>query len=160
TARPATLPEWIDASAHNEDDVAISTLPSGTVVVLEDPDRLRRLDGWIKCETLQAKLLTHFGMIYRHWIPDRRIIVNAAEALAVDPLFLMEHGRFYAETPARAIQVEARTIEVEAPNGETGRISIRASVLPPNFQLVDPATYGRKGAKVSKNRWDIMRHQN
>ena len=33
----------------------------------------------------------------------------ANEVQAVDPLFLMEHGRFYNETPVRAERVEART---------------------------------------------------
>ena len=159
TARPAKLPDWLLGATRGDDTTDLSALHSGTVIVLEDPDRLRKLSGWIKADTLQAKLLSHFGVIYRHWIPERKIVVHGVTAKAVDPLFLMEHARLFDETQVRAQRVEARTLEVETSRGTKGTISIRASVLPPHFQLVDPAQYGVKGAKNNK-RWDIMRDYN
>jgi hypothetical protein len=158
TAKPAQLPAWVSAAAKGDDKLDVASLKTGTIVVLEDLDRLGRLTGWIKVETLRTKLLQHFGVIYRHWIPERRITVDGVMASAVDPLFLMEHGRFYDETPIRAQRVEARTFEVETARGK-GTVSVRASLLPPNFQLVDPSQYGIKGARTNK-RHEIMKDYN
>jgi len=151
--KPANLPTWI---VKTEDKLNLSTSKSGTVVALEDLDRLRRLGGWIKVDTLEAKLLQHFGVIYRHWVPERRIFVQGTEVQAVDPLFLMEHGKFFDETPVRAEVVETRTIEVETESGTIGKITVRAALLPPNFQLADPGQFGVKGAKNNK-RFSVMR---
>src|SRR5262249_28649418 len=118
-ARAQVPPAWV---AKAEDQIDIEKLESGTVIVLEELDRLNRLSGWIRCETLETKLLQHFGVIYRHWLPDRRIYVNGVATTAVDPLFLMEHGRFYAETSSRAIAVETRSFEVETPRGTKGGV--------------------------------------
>jgi hypothetical protein len=153
TATPAKLPKWlVDA----EDKLDLKSLASGTIVVLEDLDRLRSLTGWITVKTLESKLLQHFGVIYRHWLGDRRLFVNGTRALPVDPLFLMEHGRFFDETEVRAIRVEARTFEVETSRGTTGTVTVRAALLPPNFQLKDPG--GSGGA--TNNRFNIMKEYN
>lgn len=159
TPRSAEPPTWVDAAASGEDALKVSSLKAGTVIVLEDLDRLRTLGGWIKAETLRTKLLQHFGVIYRHWVPERRITVGGVLVAPVDPLFLMEHARFYDETSIRAERVEARTLEIETSRGTKGTLSIRASILPPSFQLTDPSKYGQKGAKNNK-RWEIMREYN
>ncbi len=158
-AKPAKLPAWVAKAAKGDDTIDLTALKSGTVIVFEDLDRLRRLSGWIKVESLRTKLLQHFGVIYRHWIPDRRVLVDGIGAQAVDPLFLMEHARFFDETSVRAERVEARTFHVETPRGTVGTVAIRAAMLPPNFQLVDPAQYGIKGAKNNK-RHEIMKDYN
>jgi uncharacterized protein YgiM (DUF1202 family) len=156
-AKPAELPEWI---LSIEDIIPLRGLKSGTVIVVEDMDRLRQQGGWIKAETLRAKLLRNFGIIYRHSIPERRIYVQGDEAQAIDPLFLMEHSRFFNETSVMARSWEtAATIEVETSRGTKGEIRLRAALLPPDFQLVDPAQYGKKGAKNNK-RFDIMKEFN
>jgi hypothetical protein len=154
--KPAALPPWLLGVERNVD---LANLKSGTVVVLEDIDRLRKQAGWITAKILKSKLLETFGVIYRHWIPPRRMFVDGTEVEAVDPLFLMEHARYYDETPVRPVRVSTRTVEVQTDRGTTGRINIRAALLPPNFQLADPAQYGRKGAKVNK-RFDIMKAYN
>jgi hypothetical protein len=159
TARPAKIPAWVIDGNKGGDGLNLANLTSGTVIVFEDPDRLRGLSGWIKTETLRTKLLHHFGVIYRHWIPERRVVVDGVAAQTVDPLFLMEHARFFDETPIRAQRVEARTFEVETPRGTVGTVTIRAAVLPPNFQLADPAQYGTKGTKLNR-RWEIMKDYN
>ena len=154
--RQVDLPRWLIKA---EDPLDVLKLESGTVIVLEDLDRLRSLSGWIKVETLRVKLLQHFGVIYRHWIPDRRIFIDGTPVQAVDPLFLMEHGRFFDETPIRAERVDARSFEVETARGTKGRITIRASALPPSFSLADPSQYGTRGAKNNK-RFEIMKDYN
>ncbi len=154
TAHPAKLPKWlVDA----EDQIDLRSVESGSVVVLEDLDRLRSLPGWITVKTLQAKLLQHVGVIYRHWLGERRLFVQGTRALPVDPLFLMEHGRFFDETSVRAIRVESRTFEVETSRGTKGTVTIRAALLPPNFQLKDP-----DGPLKSANnlRFNIMKEYN
>lgn len=153
-AKPAELPDWL---IREEDKFLISELESGTIIVLEIPDRLQRLNGWKTIKTIKSKLLEHFGVIYRHKLPSEyRILVDGVLTEAVDPLFLMEHGRLYNETSVLAEKVETRTLEVETGRGTKGRITIRASVLPPHFQLEDPSQYGVKGAKNNK-RFEVMK---
>jgi hypothetical protein len=151
--RAATLPPWL---AGAEQKLDLPKLKSGTVIVLEDIDRLRKQAWWITAKILKSELLETFGVVYRHWIPPRRMFVEGTEVEAVDPLFLMEHARYYDETPVRSVRVSTRTVEVQTDRGTTGRINIRAALLPPNFQLANPAEYGRKGAKTNK-RFDIMK---
>lgn len=158
TPKAASLPAWLK-TAPGADSLDLTASQSGTVIVLEDPDRLRQSSGWIKADTLRTKLLQHFGVIYRHSIPERRIFVNGVAAEAVDPLFLMEHGRHYDETSVRAQRVQARTFEVATSRGTKGTVTIRASVLPPNFQLAEPGQYGVKGAKLNQ-RWEVMKDYN
>jgi hypothetical protein len=152
-SKPSKLPKWLSS---NEE---VTTLPSGTIVVLEDLDRLKKQPGWITTKTLQAKLLQRFGVIYRHWLPNPQIHVDGIEVQPVDPLFLMEHGRHFDETSVRAIRLDTRTFEVEPSHGTKGAIKIRASVLPPTFQLEDPAGGVRRGAKNNK-RFEIMKDYN
>jgi len=160
TARPATPPDWVTKTT-GDDTLDITTMPSGTIIVLEDPDRLAQVQGWAKTETIRTKLLQHFGGIYRHWLPERRLFVDGVVTQVLDPLFLMEHGRFFDETRVHAERIETRSIEVTTSRNTKGKISIRASVLPPNFQLVDPAEYGVKNKRPKLNkRWETMRDYN
>lgn len=148
-------PAWV---LKAEDRIALNTVPSATVIVLENLDRLKKLSGWILAKSLQEKLLQQFGVIYRHMLPERKIVINGVLAQAVDPLFLMEHGRFFDETPVKAEQVETHSFTMAGEGGE-GIVTIRASVLPPNFQSVDPKDYGTHRGKTNK-RWEIMRDYN
>ena len=163
-AKPAKLPSWISKSKEvvgEKEVLDVSKLESGTVVVLEDIDRLRRQRGWITAKTLKEKLLQGFGVIYRHWLPERRIIVDGVVTQPVDPLFLMEHARFFDETPIHAEKVEAVTFEVETDHGKRGTVTIRAAFLPPHFQLVDPSQYGVEGLRSATNkRLGIMSEYN
>src|SRR5262249_36726623 len=125
--KTTTLPKWLFT---DKDSINVEALESGTIVVLEDLDRLKKLNGWITAKTMRTKLIQHFSVIYRHWIPERRIIVDDAQVQPVDPLFLMEHARFFDETSVRAKRVDTRTFEVETSRGTKGIVKIRASVLP------------------------------
>jgi hypothetical protein len=161
TARPAEIPQWVIKGTLNEDQLAVGEIQSGTVIVLEDIDRLKSLNGWILTETLKTKLLQHFGLIYRHWLPARKIYVGGLAAQAIDPLFLMEHARFYDETVVHAQAIETRTVEMETSRGTVGKIKIRASFLPPDFQLTDPKDYrpDSRGSDLN-SRFPIMRANN
>ncbi len=125
----------------------LKKLKSGSVVVLEDMDRMSKLSGWKQSNAISAKLIKHLGVIYRHIIPKARVFVNDIETQIVDPLFLMESGRFYDETSVMAIPIETASFETETKKGQKGLVKIRASLLPPNFQLTNPHDNLKKGKK-------------
>jgi hypothetical protein len=159
TARQAAPPVWVMKA---KDALDLSKAKSATVVLLEDLDRLRASPGWIKTETLKTKLLQHFGVVYRHWLPTRQVLVDGDKTQVVDPLFLMEHGRHFDETTVRAERLETRTFEVDTTLGTKGTVTIRASVLPPNFQAAVPGNFNpndARGQKLNK-RHPIMREYN
>jgi hypothetical protein len=138
--------------------IDVANLKSGTVVVLEDMDRMIRKPGWKQSSTISSKLLKHLGIIYRHIIPAARIFVNDEEVQIVDPLFLMEAGRFYDETPLMSEPVETPSFETETPTGQKGMVRIRASFLPANFQAVDPTINPKKA--MENYRFSIMKEYN
>lgn len=154
-AKPATPPSWLESADARID---VRTANSGTIVVLEDLDRLQTMSGWVSGKGLQMKLLQHFGVIYRHSLKDKAILVAGVKTEVIDPLFLLPDARFADETTIRAKKVNTAAFEVEGGQGK-GVVRIRASVLPPNFQLADPAQYDVKGAKMAR-RWDYMRQYN
>lgn len=152
TARP---PEFV---LEQKEPFAVAKLESGTVVVLEDLDRLRKQTGWKTMNALRPRLLKHQGVTYRHIIPAPRLFVDGQEVKPVDPLFLMESGRFYDETEIMAQAVEAPSFEVETSTGEKGMVKIRVSWLPANFQAVDPKV--APGKAKTNQRFDVMKDHN
>jgi hypothetical protein len=154
TPQKKSLPRWI---LEGTETIDLHSIDSGTVIVLEDLDRLKRLPGWVTRKSITTKLHQHLGVIYRHWMPERSIFVDRAPTQVVDPLFLMEHGRLFDETSDRAIRFEARTFDVSTAEGRVGAVRIRASLLPPTFQRVDPL---RTDSSNTNSRWPIMREYN
>lgn len=146
-------PEWVDAETQ---ELKPRKMAHGTIVILEEIDRLPA--GWIQTATLQKKLLGHFGVVYRHLLPSPRIIVGGEEVQPVDPLFIMENGRFYDETSVMALPIEMKDFEAETPSGRKGRVRVRASFLPPAFQATDPNA-SLKRAK-GNSRFPIMKEYN
>jgi hypothetical protein len=151
--KTAELPAWLKATGGAVD---VETLESGTIVVLEDLDRLYTMTGWITAKSLQIKLLQQFGLIYRHTLPNKKIHVAGAKTDVIDPLFLLPGARYKDETSVKAKSVRAAAFEVEGTMGK-GVVKIRAALLPPNFQNADPTEFG-SGAKG--RRFDIMRSNN
>jgi hypothetical protein len=153
-------PSWaIEKSEHFDP----STFESGTLIVHENLDRLGR--GWAKTATIKPKLLQHFGVNYRHWLPLPKLVVDETVADPVDPLFLMENGSYYDATSVMAERVETKSFEVKTPRGTKGRVKIRAAYLPPRFSLDPPdqpfdRQGGRKGAKHHQGRFEIMKEYN
>jgi hypothetical protein len=154
--RPTQLPSWVASGAKGDAALQISTLQSGTVIVLEDLDRLRGMSGWVAVKALRARLLQQFGVIYRHWIPEVRIRVDGDECQAVDPLFLLPHAMYVDETPLKAKKVDQRVIEVdyERPDGKRvkGLVKIRAAYLPRQFVWPDPDDVSYAGRGKAKNK--------
>lgn len=149
--REEAPPAWVSEDRKHAD---VAKLKAGTVIILERMDRLQ----WRTANTLQSKLMHLFGVIYRHWLPTPKIVVDKAVVEPIDPLFLMENGRYFDETSVCAQRVDAKAFEVEAPDGKKARVKIRASFLPPNFQSADPKRIGH-GAPLN-NRHKVMREYN
>lgn len=151
-------PRWvIEGSAQ----IDVRGFESGTIIVHENLDRI----SWKTSSALKSKLLQRFGVNYRHWLPSPKIVVDDALVEPVDPLFLMENGRFVDATSVRARKIEARAFEVETSAGGKGLIKVRASYLPPNFQLDPPdqpisKEGGLRGSKRHQGRFEIMRDYN
>lgn len=163
TAKKAKLPTWLieqrQASLAPEDGdelvkpIDLRTLSSGTVIVLEDLDRLRGMSGWVQVGKLRQRLLHQFGLIYRHWIPEVRISVDSVDCLAIDPLFLLPHARFVDETSVKAKKVVEKTFEVDSRDGKRkGTVKIRASYLHPRFSWATPDNFASSDQK--NKRWD------
>jgi len=153
-------PAWVAEKSEHFD---FATFESGTVIIHENLDRLCR--GWSKTATIKTKLLQRFGVNYRHWLPSPKIVVDDTVADPVDPLFLMENGRYYDATSVMAQRFETKAFEVESERGTKGWVKIRAAYLPPNFHLDPPdqpfdRQGGRKGAKRHQGRFEIMRDYN
>jgi Histidine kinase-, DNA gyrase B-, and HSP90-like ATPase len=154
TAVKSELPDWISNETVKID---IENLESGTVVVFEEMDRLGIHTGWKSAKSIKAKFMDHFGLIYRHWLPEPMFYIDGDEVQLVDPLFLNEDGRFYDETTVMAQKIETRHFTTIATSGEEGQVTIKASYLPPNFQLADP----KSTPKSAKNkRFKIMKANN
>lgn len=149
------LPVWLKAPGGKLD---ITNFRSGTIVVLETLDRLKTMGGWISGKSLKVKLLQHFGVIYRNTLQDKKIFVAGDATEIIDPLFLLPDARYSEETDVRAKPIKTAAFEAEGTFGK-GIVRIRASVLPPNFQLAQPNDYGKKGAELAR-RWDIMKAYN
>jgi hypothetical protein len=149
--RQEAPPAWI---AKKSKHIDVRKLESGTVILLERMDRLQ----WKTSKVLQSKLMQLFGVIYRHWLPSPKIIVDETAVDPVDPLFLMENALYHDETVVRAERVETKAFEVETSRGTKGRVKVRAAFLPPNFQSADPKRTGR-GTPLN-NRHKIMRDYN
>jgi hypothetical protein len=156
---PEDPPEWL--SSIPENGVEVPTLESGTVIVIEELDRLNEQPGWVTTKSMKDKLVKHLGLIYRYYIPDIAFVVDGRECEPIDPLFLMPHGRFFDETPVMAQHVDTRVMHVETPSGMKGDVRIRASILPPTFGFTNPNNPNEKivGRNGGNGRWKIFGDQ-
>ena len=151
-------PAWVLEATEHYDP---ATFESGTIIVHEDLDRL----DWSKTATIKTKLLQRLGVNYRHWLPSPKLVVHDTAAEPVDPLFLMENCRYHDATSVTAQRIEANSFEVETSRGTKGVVKVRASYLPPNFQLDPPdqpisKQGGLRGSKRHQGRFEIMRDYN
>lgn len=155
--------EKVDAKAEKRqppafvsDKVNVSKFGAGTVIVIENLDRLDA--GFKTTQALVRNLMEHIGVQYRKMMPQVRFVVDETPVEAVGPLFLDENGRWYNESPVKAQAVPSIEFEVEGQSGEKGMVRIRAASFPFNFHLRDP-----DGPVVSSNhnaRYRIMKEYN
>jgi hypothetical protein len=149
------LPQWLLEKSEN--GLTVSELESGTIVVLEDLDKLNKTRGWILFNAVKSKLRNHLSIIYRHWLSNYNLIIDGEPCQPVDPLFLMSYARHYDENEYMAESVKTvGCFDVTNSTGEVGQVRIRAAVLPPEFGRKDPL---KKATKHNQNgRWGILKN--
>lgn len=105
----------------------------GTVVLIEKVDRLT----WKTSTALKRNLLEHFGLVYRNFLRTLDIFVQGERVVAVDPLFLMEDGRFYDLDEDRAVALPSKTVKVKTEKHGDVEMKVRFAYMPPRFAQVD-----------------------
>jgi hypothetical protein len=110
-------------------------LKSGTVIVIERPDKL----SWKTAGAFQENLLRHFGVVYHHLRADLDIWVNDKRVEPIDPLFVTPGYRWYDLDEERAQALDPIVIDVKNPDTREieGQITVRLSYMPPTFASVD-----------------------
>lgn len=133
--KEAELPKWLlKDSKQTEATIDIENLDSGTIVVIEELDRLNSLTGWKQYKSTKDKLLKHFGLIYRHWLANIKVNVEGTKVEIVDPLFLLPNAMYTEDRPATPRPIETvGSFEVASKNDGVGYVRIRASLLPFNY---------------------------
>ena len=70
-AKPMEPPAWLVKATKHADRLDIRAPKSGTIVVLEELDRLKTKGGWITADALRSKLLKQFGVAWIREYPGR-----------------------------------------------------------------------------------------
>lgn len=130
---PAALPLHVHAQLKEGDGGKAYDEKHGTVVVIEKVDRL----SWRTGTGLKRNLLEHFGLVYRGYLRSLDIFVQGDRVIPVDPLFLMEDGRFYDLDDDRAEALPPQTIKVKTDKHGVVDVGVRYSYMPPRFLGVD-----------------------
>jgi hypothetical protein len=129
-------------------------LEQGTVVLLMNPDRIRRFSQPL---TFQQRMLENVGLTYRHFMPALNFYVNDRKVDMVDPLFLNPNSRGY--DAGNGVMAEGRDDLVLAVdhtiNGKPirGNVTLRFAFLPESFQR-------DKDDQLIKPRWSTMKENN
>ena len=107
------LPDWVAAYVGKH----LSTLKTGTVVLIEKIDRL----DYKTTRALTDFLLQEFGVTYRNFLNEITLAVHGAVVEPTDPLFLTPGARYYDIDEDRATALPP--IEVEVKDRNTGDIA-------------------------------------
>jgi hypothetical protein len=144
-AGKAKLPEFVTKYLGKRE------LRSGTVIVLEKPDRLT--SGYRKPTGFHKTMLQHLGLIYRQSLRNCALYVNGEKVQAVDPLFLDPSARYYdVGNGVLAQSMDPLSFTVKTADGKkTGKVNFRFSLMPPDFQGGGP------DGKSGKPRLSIMK---
>ena len=107
------LPDWVAAYVGKH----LSTLKTGTVVLIEKIDRL----DYKTTRALTDFLLQEFGVTHRNFLNEITLAVHGAVVEPTDPLFLTPGARYYDIDEDRATALPP--IEVEVKDRNTGDIA-------------------------------------
>jgi hypothetical protein len=153
----ADIPQFV--KDYIKDNWKREELTQGTVVVLVNPDRIRR---FTVPATFDAKMVQNVGLTYRHFIPETTFWVNAKKVQMVDPLFLNPNGYSYdIGNGSLAEHQDDMTIQVDytLQNGKkvAGNIDFRISMMHPRFQR---EKNGSPKGDLNKPRFHVMKENN
>jgi hypothetical protein len=127
------IPTHVLRRAQSGDAARALTGGHGSVVLIEKVDRLT----WRTGTALKRNLLEHFGLVYRNFLRSLDIFVQGQRVVPVDPLFLMENGRFYDLDDDRAEALPPQVIKVKSDDRGTVEVNVRYSYMPPRFLGLD-----------------------
>lgn len=169
----AKLPDFVQAYL----DKAGLPFDHGTVVVWMDPDRL----SYRKPALMKEHLIDDFGVTYRYMLDQVELIVDNTKVLAVDPLFLTPHARYYLEPEKKGAMMSAdynipvkyhrdpesgqfmlskvqdmAELDADDPNVEAvGAIYVRVARFPYGF--AEAPAKGQKAATDAHRRFEIRK---
>lgn len=108
---------------------------NGTIVVISKLDKLMPKT----LNSLQNKLLEHFGVVYHKLRGQFELYVNAKRVEPIDPLFLTPGYRWYDLDADRAKAFDPMEISVKDKETRAiiGRINVRFSYMGPRFASID-----------------------
>jgi hypothetical protein len=143
-------PQWV------MDHIAkvLPGLESGTVVVIEEIDRL----DFKTTQNLRDFFLRIFGVTYRNFLRAVSIFLDDKKVEPIDPLFITEGSKFYNEDDDRAEPLDPLIIEVKdrVSKQAAGVVKVRFSYMPPTFLRVDK----QKERGQSNTRFEIRKEYN
>lgn len=152
-AHSASLPDWINAAIA--ESWGKEGLAHGTVVVMDKLDRLT----WSTSDGLERNLVQHLGVTYRNFVRRVNLWVNDKQVEPVDPLFLDETAKFYAENAIRAEALPSTVVDVK--NRDTGKsqgkVRVRYAYMKPGFQNANGRAI--KGSPTNA-RFTVMKENN
>jgi hypothetical protein len=147
-------------------------LEQGTVILLREPDRIRRFS---QPQKFQAKMLQNIGLTYRHFMPAISFFVNEQRVEMIDPLFLNPNCLGYENVNGikaegvDEIVIPVRNTLVEGEVKE-GNVKLRFSFMHPKFQrdntvketktLFETKAKGDAKGQIIQNRWNTMKENN
>jgi hypothetical protein len=162
TPKAADLPDDVLAYAES---IGLDFSNGGTVVHISAPDRLNR-GGFQKPESLTAKFLEQFGLIYRHLLKDYEIYVGEQMVAPADPLFLMPnalHHDIGSKLNANALPSSVFEMKHETSDGtlRTGKVEIRYSWMQrPNNEAKLAGFQHQVDGQIHRGRRALMSNTN
>lgn len=103
----------------------------GTIVVWEQIDRVYPKTR----DALRSSLVTNLGVIYRNFLTNTPLTVDAVAVEPCDPLFLTEGFRYYDLDDDRALELPPALVDVkDKSTGEViGKMRVRFARMPATF---------------------------
>jgi hypothetical protein len=152
-AQKTNLPTFVTSYLEKES----LSLESGTVVVLENPDRLR--NGYASYGSFTSKMLYEIGITYLDVVDSKNLVVNGERAEKIDPTFLDPKGRGY--DVGNGIMAEdhgTAVIKLKTKDGEElpGEVRIKYSYLPRMFNRTDTKLNDRNDIMKDNNAFFLV----
>tara|TARA_Y100000588_G_scaffold129104_1_gene141392 strand:- start:1414 stop:3339 length:1926 start_codon:yes stop_codon:yes gene_type:complete len=133
----AKIPDWLVA-AELGNGKSVSDLESGTVVLIEKIEEKKLTKKSVT--GLSNHLKETFGLTYRNYLNSTQVFVQGEKVEGVDPLFLREDCKWYDVDGVKAESFDTSVLAIkDQETGEiAGELTVRYSLLPPNFHWGSP----------------------
>lgn len=153
-AQNTNLPSFVTTYLEKES----LSLTSGTVVVLENPDRL---NGYKQYGTFTNKMLYEIGITYLDIVDSKNLVVNGERAEKIDPTFLDPKGKGYdVGNGIIAESYGTKSLEIRTKDGDlSGIVSLKYAYLPRNFNRSNGQLNERNDIMKSNNAFFLVYRQ-